>query len=388
MKVMGQAQFNSASRKQTAGKRVARHRVPVWPTLCYMAVLLMQSSPVLALTITGVIINRTTNQPSVGDRVVLYRVERTMHEEQHATSDQQGGFRFERREDTKYLVAALHHGISYHTVITSGIEPLEISVFDTVTELRGIHQDSDTLFFGSSGSTLAVTEFLVFSNRSNPPRTLAGGRTLDFALPGTAVLDSVTVQPPSTLPHMISVLPQRVEGRYAIAYPIRPGTTKVRVVYHVPYSGSVSLGPAILRPIESFAVEVPPSMQVNIRQTSLLEYQGEDNGLSVYVARDLRPGRSYAFTLSGIGQLDKTSQAPASAKTTQLRPATDYTQEFFPPSQPKKKFVGIASRTLAFYYEIPVLLIAIFIGIGALVCRVGDSSKNDSISGPSINSAD
>jgi hypothetical protein len=386
---MGQAQFESASWQQTAGKCVAHLCVPGWPTLCYMAVLLMLCFPVLASTITGVIINRTTNKPSVGDKVVLYRVERTMHEEQHATSDQLGGFRFERREDAKYLVAAFHHGISYHTSVTSGIEPLEISVFDTVTELGGVHQDSDTLFFRISGSTLAVTEFLVFSNSSNPPRTLAGGWTLDFALPGNAVLDSVAVQPPSTLPHMISVLPRRVEGRCAIAYPIRPGTTKMRVLYHLPYSGSVSIAPAILRPIQSLAVEVPPSMQVTIRQTNLLEYQGDDNGLSVYVARDLRPGRSRAFTLSRIGQLDKTSQAPASAKTTQLRPATDYTPEFYPSSQSKQEFVGIANRSLAFYYEIPVLLIGIFIGIGALVCRVWDSSKNaDSISGPSIDSAD
>jgi hypothetical protein len=87
---------------------------------------------------------------------------------------QQGGFRFEGRKDAKYLVAAFHHGVSYHTGVTNGIAPLEISVFDAITALRGLHEDSDTLFFESNGSTLAVTEFLAISNRSKPPRTVAG----------------------------------------------------------------------------------------------------------------------------------------------------------------------------------------------------------------------
>jgi hypothetical protein len=386
---MGQAQFKSVPAKQAVAKQAARLYVLGWQTLCCMAVLLMLCSPALASTITGTIINRTTSKPSVRDRVVLYRVERTMYEEQHAISDQRGRFHFEGHHDAKYIVAAFHHGIPYHTAVTSGAAPLEISVFDTGAGLRNVHEDSDTLFFESSGSTLAVTEFLVISNRSNPPRTLVGGKTFDFVIPEYATLDSVAVQPSSTLPHPTSALLQRPPGHYAITYPIRPGATKIRVRYHVPYSGSSSIAPAILRPVESLAVEVPPSMRLTTQQENVLAYRGEDNGLSVYVARDLRPGRWWTFTLSGAGQLNKTGRAPASAKRTQFVPATDYTKELLPSRQSKPGSVAIADRTLALYYEIPILLIALFIGIGALVCRVRAYSENaDPISGPSTNAAD
>lgn len=333
-------------------------------------------SSAVASTITGTVINRTTNKPSAGDRVVLYRVAQTMHDEQQAVSDGRGAFRFKGREGANYLVAAFHHAVSYHTGVTNGISPLEISVFDTARGLRGVSEDSDTLFFESDGSTLAITEFFVIFNRSSPPRTLAGERTFDFALPKNAVLDSVAVHPPSTLPHRTSVLLQQSPPRYGIAYPMRPGITKVRVLYHVPYSGSISIAPSVLRPVESLAVKVPPSMQVNTRQENVLEYAGEDNGLSVYVARDLWPGRSPVFTLAGGEQLSNIDQAKAPVETTQFLPVTDSTQVSCPQRQSKREFVGITNRALTLYYEIPVLFTALLIGIGAFVQRYGGATRN------------
>jgi hypothetical protein len=260
---------------------------------------------------------------------------------------------------------------------------MEISVFATTTSDPGVHEDSDTLFFESSGAALTVTEFVAISNHSSPPRTLAGGSTFDFALPKNAVLDSVAVQPPSTLPHKTVVFPNGAAGRYRIAYPIRPGTTKIRVLYHLPYSGSISIAPAVLRPVGILAVKVPPSMQLSTRTESALEYEGEDNSLSVYVARDLCPGRSCAFTLAGVGQLSKSAQAMGPANAMQFPASADPTQEFFLPSQSKRGFVGITNRTLALYYEIPVLFTALLIGTFALLHRRQGSIRSTEPISPS-----
>lgn len=333
------------------------------------AVFLALLSSAAASTITGRVINRTTNKPSAGDRVILYRVGRSMHEEQHGISDSRGMFRFEGLARAQYLVAAFHHGVAYHTGLTNGIAPLDISVFDAAARLRDIHEDSDTLFFESDGATLAVTEFFVVANHSNPPRTLTGTSTFDFAIPNHALLDSVAVQPPSTLPHSTSVFPQRAAGRYGIAYPIRPGITKIRVLYRVPYSGSTSIAPVLLRPVGTMAVKVPATMRVNTGQPNFFEYRGEENGLSVYTAKDLRPGRIPAFSLSGIGHLREVNNAKPPVLEAPSPTELEHAQEFMPQSNSKRAFLRITKRTLALYYEVPVLFTALLIGVGALINR-------------------
>jgi hypothetical protein len=380
---MEQEHFRAAAGKRPLGEQQAVCIcAPAWRTLGCVAVLLTLFSSAVASTITGTVVNRTTDKPSAGDRVVLYRVDQTMREERQTVTDGQGIFRFEGRADARYLAAAFHQGVSYHSSITRGTSSLEISVFDTAASLRHVYEDSDTLFFESSGSTLAVTEFFVISNRSNPPRTLTGESTFDFSLPGNAMLDSVAVQPPSTLPHRTSVLPQWAPGRYGLAYPIRPGITKIRAVYHLSYSGNVSIAPVVLRPVESMAVKIPLPMRVSTGQSSVLKHRGEENGLSVYLAKNLRPGRSLTFTLAGFGQLSKATQAKPVVATKTFPPAFEYRQEFFPQSQSKQGFVGITNRTVALYYEIPILLTALLTGIGALLhWRHASTRKADVISG-------
>ena len=160
---------------------------------------------------------------------------------------------------------------------------------------------------------MKITEFFVLSNRSNPPQTLAANNTFDFVLPRQAALDSVAVQPPDTLPLRTSVSPHGHRGRYGVSYPIRPGVTKVRVVYHLPHSGKVSLTPTVLHPVAAMALMVPQSMRMVTGQPDAFAYHGEQNGLSVYVANYLRPGTSSTFSLSGTGRSNTSYEANAMA---------------------------------------------------------------------------
>jgi len=252
-----------------------------------------------AATVTGKVINRTKGLPSPGDSVAIYRVDRSMHLEGRTTSDVRGEFRFEFPADARYIVATYHQTVPYHTRLMSGQDPVEVSVYDAASDCRQLSEQSDTLFLEGEGSSLKVTEFFVLSNSSN--RTLVGTDTFDSALPRSAVLDSVAVQAPNTLPVSVSAARRGPGNRYGIANPLRPGLTKVRSVYHLPYSGQAPLTVTPLMSVSTMAVMVPVSMKMTSATPGALAYRGEQNRFAMYVASGLRPGRPVAFRISGTG---------------------------------------------------------------------------------------
>jgi hypothetical protein len=268
---------------------------------CALVFLAILSLPFVAVasTVTGKIINQTTGLPSPGDRVAIYRVDKSMHLEGRTTSDARGEFHFELPADARYIVAAYHQSVPYHTRVLRGQGPVEVSVYDAASDRGPLSEPSDTLFLQGEGSSLKVSEFFVLSNSSN--RTLVGTDTFTFALPRSAVLDSVAVQAPNTLPVLVSAVRRGPGNRYGIANALRPGATKVRAVYHLPYSGQVPFTVTPLMAVSTMAVMVPVSMKMTSATPGALAYRGEQNRLAMYVASGLRPGRPVTFRISGTG---------------------------------------------------------------------------------------
>src|SRR5258708_904685 len=81
-------------------------------------------------TISGTVTNLSRNKPSSGDDVVLYRVDKSMHEVVRAKTDADGKFQFEGTSGSRYLVAAIHDKISYHTPLLSGSDSATVFVYD------------------------------------------------------------------------------------------------------------------------------------------------------------------------------------------------------------------------------------------------------------------
>ncbi len=280
--------------------------------LLLIAGLSLLTSLSAASAIAGKVMNRSRNQPAAGDDVVLYRVDRTMHEVSRTKSDAHGEFQFEGSGSAHYLVAVFHQKVSYHTSLLRGPDPVEVSVYDAVPKLAGVQEASNTLFPRAAGDLLRVTEFLVVLNQSNPPRTLSAQQPFIFRLPKGAVLESTAVQPPGTLPFLVSASGCGAREQYCIAYPIRPGTTKVRAVYHLPYSGNVSITQPLLHPVREVAWVVPESLLFETKTPGILTDRGTQNGLSTYQASSVRAGQSLTFTLSGM---DRAREKEAAATT-------------------------------------------------------------------------
>jgi hypothetical protein len=252
----------------------------------------------MASSIVGRVVNRSSNRPSAGEDVILYSVDHTMYEIERTKSSQDGSFRFGISGTFAYLIAVFHQGISYHSKTLRGSAPIEIPVYDSAQKVRGILDESNTLFLQPSAGKLSVTEFFVISNHSSPPRTLGGNKALDFQLPEGAVMDSTAIEPPGTLPLRVNASACGPQNQYCVAYPIRPGTTRLRVVYHLTQSQAAWITLAQPRPVKTVALMVPESSRLESRTPGALEKGSTQGGLSMYLRTEAHRDEPVSFRLS------------------------------------------------------------------------------------------
>src|SRR5262249_8178570 len=272
-----------------------------------------------------------------------------------------GEFHFDTSTDLQYLVAVHHQNVAYHTRTMSGVSQLEVPVYDAVGKVEQVREDSDTLFFEVTPGRLKITEFFVLSNESVPPRTLVGRSTFQFAVPADATLESVAVQPPVTLPFETKSWSSRRSSQYRIACPVRPGVTKVRVKYSLPYSGTFSFQPQVLRPVAAMALMVPESLQLIKHQPDIFQQNGKDNGLSVYMAKQLMPGRLPRLWLTSAATF-----ATAGTSAEEIAAASDADLSlpgFFPEVSSKQGFFTDTTRAVILCFETPVVVIGLVIVI-------------------------
>jgi hypothetical protein len=309
--------------------------------------------------------NRTTGEPARDDEVILYRVSRSMHEEARARTSEHGDFHFDSRTGLRYLVAVRHQNVAYHTRTIRDGSRVEVSVYNAVATIEQVREDSDTLFFEVIPGTLKITEFLILSNTSSPPQTLTGKTTFQFATPADATLDSVAVQSPETLPFETRSWPSRQPGQYAIASPILPGVTKVRLKYSLPYAGSASFQPQVLRPVAATALMVPESMQLTTDQPDMFMYTGKDNGLSVYLAKFTEPGRLPRVWLRSRGAVATVgTSAEGTADGSEIEASLP---DYLPEGSSNQGFFADTTRTVFLCFETPIVVIALVIVIA--ICR-------------------
>jgi hypothetical protein len=183
---------------------------------------------------------------------------------------------------------------------------------------------------------------------------LSAKQTFTFILPQGqgAVLDSTAVQPPGTLPSLLRASACGARDQYCIAYPMRPGSTKIRVLYHLPYTGNISITQPLLHPVGEVALVVPESLHFEASYPGVFWNRGTQNGSSRYVAVNMRSGQSLTFSLSGANVALR--QTPA--KTATLNTAG------LPQPVPQSAFPSPANRVLPL-----AILIGAFLGAAFMV---------------------
>lgn len=269
-------------------------------------------------TISGRARNQTTGKAAAGDEVILLRLQNGMEEEARTRTDAQGGFSLPiPSADAPRILRVLHQGVNYDQSLSgtslSGTAPLEISVFDAVPRIRDLQGTIGIAQVESDGEMLKVTEMYSIANNSAPPVTQSGPHNFEISIAPKASLDSLVVKKGGGV--WVNATPVPIKGqpgRYTVDFPIRPGDTLFKYVYHLPYSGPSTVQLKLPYPIRNFAVMHPPSMSFKPLSGQAFTSPGMAQGLRVEQAVGKPVVRSVpAFEISGIGVATQTQPASA-----------------------------------------------------------------------------
>jgi hypothetical protein len=293
--------------------------IPMFAPWC----LLLLAVPALAASITGVVTNRTTGKPAAGDDVTLIRLGQGMQEAGHSKTDGRGHFSLDVNDDGIHLVRVTHDKANYFQPVQPGETSVTIDVFSAAPKVEGVVDEAEVLHIQSdpSGNALSVVASFFVKNTSSPPKTQFSDRPFDFYLPAGAVVEgSVALGPGSmSMPVKSPPVPLGDPDHYAFVFPIRPcvgdaaqdqncGETRFQVTYRLPYSGSASIAPRIATPTDTVAVMIPKSM--TFKPAAGVSYASATDELNAqaFIARNVQPGQSLGFTISGTGQLPRDTQ--------------------------------------------------------------------------------
>jgi hypothetical protein len=131
-----------------------------------------------------------------------------------------------------------------------------------------------------------------------------------FYLPEGATVDTGLAKSPGGQPITSAPVPQKEKNLYAFIFPLRPGETQFQVVYHMPYTGSLSVTPKVLYPSQHFVVVLPKTMRFEAKPGVFEQVQDpQDANAAVQVANQPKPGTDLAFKITGTGVLDQDQQA-------------------------------------------------------------------------------
>jgi hypothetical protein len=261
--------------------------------------------------VSGKVRNQTTNKPAAGDEVVLLRLENGMEQESATRTDAQGSFVLPMSvANAKHVIRVLHKGVNYDQGLNAK-GPLEISVFDTVARIQNLQAAIGMAQVESDGRMLKITEMYAISNESMPPVTQARARNFEISISPNATLDSVVARKDGGV--WVNVTPVPIQGRqvrYAVDFPIRPGGTLFKFVYHLPYAGPTTLRVRPGYPVKSFAVMHTPSLTFKSSVPRAFTSPGLAQGLQVEQVVGKRVVRAIPdFEVSGIGIVPRATQA-------------------------------------------------------------------------------
>ncbi|MFY9674076.1 MAG: hypothetical protein WAK13_06460 [Terriglobales bacterium] len=268
-----------------------------------------------AQTLAGTVTNGTTNKPAAGDAIELINISNGMDVAATAKADSAGKFSFSLKDGAQgpHLVRATHQGVTYFQFAPPGTGKVDLKVYDVAKKIDGISLTADVARFQADSSSLQGVRLFAVDNNSSPPVTQMNDHNFEFYLPPGAKVEQAQAKAPNGQPIPAEAVPQSEKGRYAIAFPLRPGETQFQLEFTVPYSGSLKVDPKPLYPAAHFVVVLPKSMKF-AAASGVTEFKSMNDpntpDTTVQVAQQTKVGQPLGFTISGTGTIND-QPAPA-----------------------------------------------------------------------------
>jgi len=250
-------------------------------------------------TVYGTVTNGTTGKPAAGIEVILIQLQGGMQPVANAKSDAKGEFAFDNPGlgAQPMLVRAVYHGVNFHQPVPPGSGSVQVNIFESSTDAKIINVPSHVVVFQPNGSTLIVGEEYEIENKSQPPQAyFRADGNFDFSLPEKARLQQVAASGPTGMPVVQAPIDKK-NNHYSLAYAFRPGESRVRYSYEIPYPGNAAtVKISTIYPGGRLIVVAPPAVQVSGQG---LAAGGQEQGMSLYGRDDVPAGTVVAINLSG-----------------------------------------------------------------------------------------
>lgn len=269
--------------------------------------LLVLSASLSAQTLVGTLNNGTTGRPAAGDPVVLVTPGQKVDEATYTKTDAGGHFTFQLPDAGRHQIRAIHQGVSYDREVPPATNSVEVQVFDVARDVADISVTADVMRFQAQGNELQGIRLFAVNNASAPPRTRLHGKNFEFFLPDGAEIDEGMVMTGGGQPVNSPPVHEREKNRCGFVVPLRPGETQLQVVFHMRYSGELSVDPKPLHSAQHFVVMVPKAMQFTPApgvQFQSMEDPRQSDAL-VRVVSHTRVGQPLNFKISGTGTLNE-----------------------------------------------------------------------------------
>ncbi len=202
-----------------------------------------------------------------------------------------------------------------------------MKVYDAAKKVAGVNAVADLMYLQAGKGDLAIMRLFAVDNTSQPPRTQMSDAGFEFNAPENAEIDEGQAQTAGGQWVNTSPVPQKIKGRYAFVFPLRPGQTQFRVTYHLTYSGKYSVNPQELYPLQHFVVIMPRTLGFTPTQSGIYQDKQPPDlpDAIAEVASNPKPGQNLAFDVSGEGTLQDQNQnasndAPGTAAPADNRP--------------------------------------------------------------------
>jgi len=271
---------------------------------------LLLSVPCYGATLTGRVINKTTNKPDAGEEVVLIALTRSMQEVARTRIDAKGRYSFVLPQDGMHLVRVDHQKASYFALVAPGSSDADVNVYDVAQKIDGVTTEAETIRLETDHQGLHVMESYFVKNASSPPRTQFGSEAYEIYLPEDVPLETSIAMAPGGLPVSAVPTPMGDKGHYSFVFPVRPGETRFQVSYHLPYSGTYLFQPRISLFTANLAIVLPMGMNLAAQPGISFESMKGSADLQTWIAKNIRPSQSLAFTVSGSGVFPDGSRHP------------------------------------------------------------------------------
>jgi len=261
--------------------------------------LLAPFSVMRAGTVHGTVTNGTTGKPAAGVEVILIQLQGGMQPVANSKSGANGEFTFDNPGlgAQPMLVRAIYRGVNFHQPVPPGSSNVQVNIFESSTDAKIINVSSHVVVFQPNGSTLIVGEEYEIENKSQPPQAyFRADGNFDFSLPEKGQLQQVAASGPTGMPVVQAPLDKK-NNHYSIAYAFRPGESRVRYSYEIPYPGNAAtVKISTIYPGGRLIVVAPPTVQVSGQG---LAAGGQEQGMNLYGRDDVPAGTLVAVNLSG-----------------------------------------------------------------------------------------